>query len=153
MESVLHLKEPMKKLADDHDEWAHRILNRVEWRLLEGVVKILKEFRITVKIWEVKSSPTMHRSLERVYHYVSILETFVRDPSNCQYGITFNKYLKKNVLKRFPVYGAESQRKCWANYLAPQYKGIHLLTVNKLEVTKDVLRNESNGFFGNEISI
>ena len=50
MESVLYLKDAIRDLADESDEWSSRSLDRACWKLLEGCVVILKDFRDTVKI-------------------------------------------------------------------------------------------------------
>ena len=41
--------------------------------------------------------------------------------------------------------------RCFANFLAPQYKGIHLETTGKLETTKDDIKREVVRFEDNEV--
>ena len=47
----------------------------------------------------------------------------------------FAKELQKSLNKRFPNHGSEHKIRRIANYLAPQYKGMHLSEFNKMEET------------------
>ena len=42
MESVLHLKDAIKKLCDENDDWADKTIDRAGWKLIEEAVEILK---------------------------------------------------------------------------------------------------------------
>ena len=49
-----------------------------------------------------------------------------------------------NIEHRFPNKGLEVEERRFANYLAPQFKGIHLLSSNRLESTKDEIEATSD---------
>ena len=144
MESVLHLKEAIKKLCDENDDWADKTIARSGWKLIEGAVEILKPIRDTIKALEGEKEPTMHRVLERLYDNHYLLNKFINDKDNCQFGIGFARSLKRNLERRFPNRGCDVKERRFANYLAPQFKGVHLLTSNKLESTKEEIEAASN---------
>ena len=52
--------------------------------------------------------------------------------------------LKRNLEKRFPNRGMDIQERRFANYLAPQFKGVHLLDSDRLQITKDEIEQASN---------
>ena len=72
----------------------------------------------------------MHRVIERVYSMVKTFDKFIISPENSKFGIGFARQLKKQVLNRFPNFGCEEKVRRVANFLAPQYKGIHLEETN-----------------------
>lgn len=131
MVSVLHLREAIKKLCDENDDWSDKAIDRAGWKLLEGAVEILKPIKDTVKAFEGEKEPTMHRVLERLYTNHYLLNKFINNRNNCQYGIGFARSLKRNLEKRFPNRGMDIQERRFANYLAPQFKGVHLLDKRK----------------------
>ena len=55
-----------------------------------------------------------------------IIDEFISNPSNSRYGVGFARELKKQIKVRFPDKGTENKLNRLANYLAPQFKGIHL---------------------------
>ena len=65
MESIFHLKDAIKKLCDENDDWTEKTIDRAGWKLIEGAVEILKPIRETIKVFEGEKEPTMHRVLER----------------------------------------------------------------------------------------
>ena len=141
--SVLHLKKPLTNLMAGHDDWAEHELTASDWKLVEGAVELLKPVRETVKAWEGEKEPTMHRVVERIYTMHSQIDSFISKPSNNRYGIGFARELKKQIEVRFPETGTKNKLRCFANFLAPQYKGIHLEATGNLEKTKDDIRREA----------
>ena len=75
----------------------------------------------------------MHRVIERVYSMVKTFDKFIISPENNRFGIGFARELKKQVLNRFPNFGCEEKVRRVANFIAPQYKGIHLEETNQYE--------------------
>ena len=144
MISELHLKDVIKKLCDENEDWSDKIIDRAGWKLLEGAVKILKPIKDTVKAFKGEKEPTMQRVLERIYTNHYLLDKFINNHNNCHYGIGFARTLKMNIEHRFPNKGLEVEERRFANYLAPQFKGIHLLSSNRLENTKDELEATSD---------
>ena len=144
MISVQHLKDPIKKLCDENDDWSDKGLDRAGWKLLDGAVKVLKPIKDTVKAFEGEKEPTIHRVLERIYFNHYILNKFISDPINCNFGIGFARTLKRNIEKRFPNKEVAVDIRRFANYLAPQFKGVHLVNCNRLESTKDEIEALSN---------
>jgi hypothetical protein len=149
--SVLHLKKPLTNLMASHDDWAEHELSVSDWKLVEGAVELLKPVRDTVKALEAEKEPTMHRVVERIYTMHSQIDNFIAKPSNNRYGVGFARELKKQIEVRFPEVGTENKLRCFANFLAPQYKGIHLETTGKLETTKDDIKREVVRFEDNEV--
>ena len=144
--SVLHLKKPLTNLMATHDDWADHELTASDWKLVEGSVELLKPVRDTVKALEAEKDPTMHRVIERVYTMHSKIDSFISKPSNNRYGIGFARELKKQIEARFPETGTKNKLRCFANFLAPQYKGMHLESIGKLDMTKDDIRREVSRF-------
>ena len=144
--SVLHLKKPLTNLMATHDEWAEHELTVGDWKLIEGAVELLKPVRDTVKALEAEKEPTMHRVIERVYTMKAEIDAFISEPSNNRYGIGFARELKKQINARFPDTGSRNKWRCFANYLAPQYKGIHLEAMGKLDDTKEDIKREVRKF-------
>ena len=129
-----------------HDEWAEHELTVGDWKLIEGAVELLKPVRDTVKALEAEKEPTMHRVIERVYTMKAEIDAFISEPSNNRYGIGFARELKKQINARFPDTGSRNKWRCFANYLAPQYKGIHLEAMGKFDDTKEEIKREVRKF-------
>ena len=144
--SVLHLKKPLTNILATYDEWAEHELTVSDWKLIEGAVELLKPVKDTVKAFEAEKEPTMHRVIERIYSMKSQIDAFIGKPSNNRYGIGFARELKKQIEVRFPDTGSQNKLRCFANFLAPQYKGIHLEAIGKLDTTKDNIKREVNRF-------
>ena len=72
----------------------------------------------------------------------TVIDDFINNPQNNRYGIGFARELKNQIKKRFPNTGTDSKLRKYANYLAPQYKGIHLDAAEVLEETKAEIRAE-----------
>ena len=131
------------KLIANNDDWSEHELNASDWKLIEGAVELLKPIRDTVKAWEAEKMPKMPRVIERLYTMHSIIDDFIAKPSNNRYGVGFGRELKNQIEVRFPNTGTENKLRCMANYLAPQYKGIHLEATDKLEETKNDIRRDT----------
>ena len=71
-----------------------------------------------------------------------IIDEFVTNPTNNRYGVGFDRELKKQMDKRFPNKGTDNKYRRMANYLAPNYKGMHLEEENKLEAAKEYIKLE-----------
>ena len=145
MSSVLYLKKPLMNLMASQDGWAEHELSAGDWKLIEGAVQLLEPVQHTIKIWEVEKVPTMYTVIERIYTMHAVIDEFIVNPRNNRFGIGFARELKKNIEKRFPNTGTDDKVRRMANYLAPQYKGIHLEATNKLESTKDEIKEEFTG--------
>ena len=144
LSSVFHLKKPLTNLMASHDDWAEHELTAGDWKLIEGAVELLKPVRDTVKALEGEKEPTMHRVIERMYTLHSQIDAFIANPNNNRYGIGFARELKKQIEVRFPETGTKNKLRCFANFLAPQYKGIHLEAIGKLDMTKEDIKREVN---------
>ena len=148
--SVLHLKKPLMNLMAGQDDWTEHELSAGDWKLIEGAVTLLKPVRDTVKVLETEKEPTMHRVIERVYSMHTIIDSFIAEPTNNKHGIGFARQLKLQIENRFPNTGTDNKLRRIANYLAPQYKGMHLEATDKFEATKDEIRDEANILDQNE---
>ena len=144
LSSVLHLKKPIQKLTSSKESLTPHALSPGEWKLLEGSVKLLKPIRDTIKAWEAEKEPTMHRVVERLYSMHCILDDFIQNPTNNQYGVGFARELKKQIENRFPNKGTDNKFRRMANYLAPQFKGMHLELEDKLDTAKNYIKEEVN---------
>ena len=143
LSSVLHLKKPLQNLAAGNEDWAEHSFSASEWKLIDGAVKLLKPVRNTVKAWEGEVEPTMHRVIERIYTIHCIIDDFITNPANNMHGIGFARELKQQLEARFPKKGTDNKLRRMANYLAPQFRGIHLDEMNALEDTKNEIELES----------
>ena len=59
------------------------------------------------------------------------------------HGIGFARELKQQLEARFRKKGTDNKLRRMANYLAPQFRGIHLDEMNALEDTKNKIELES----------
>ena len=120
MESILYLKDVLQSLfIEDEDLWGPFIFTGSDWKLLLGAVTVLKPFLVATKVLEAEKVPTINSSIEQIYTLHEHLHGFVSNPSNCNYGITFARALKKRLLERFPSCGMTVFEKCVGNYLDP----------------------------------
>lgn len=136
LKSVLHLKKSLQNLAATNENWADHSLTASEWKLVEGAVVLLQPVKDTIKAWETEKEPTMHRVVERIYSMHFIIDGFINNPINSRYGIGFARELKRQIEVRFPDKGTGNKLNRLANYLSPQFKGIHLEDLDVLEETK-----------------
>ena len=143
LKSVLHLKKPLVKLAeqDETNDWSSRLLTAAEWKLAEGVVKVLELPLHVTKVWEAEVRPTMNLVIQELFELTEKLKQVSNDMKNCRYTRDFAKMLRNKVLqsepiKRFPKCGAEEEIYRFGNYLDPAFKGVHLEALDSLEKTK-----------------
>ena len=85
----------------------------------------------------------MHKVVERIYMMYGTIDTLTSYPMNNKSGIGFARELKRQLEKRFPDKGTKDKLPCMANYLAPQFKGMHLEEENKFETRKQDIERES----------
>ena len=131
------MKAAIEDLETREADWEDKALSKNEWKLLEGAVKLLEQFRETTKLWQYESIPTINMVVDRVYCMEEELTEFISDRKNDKFGITFAKELKKNLEKRFPNHGLDSFDRRVGNYLDPHLKGIHLRKFKVIDSTKD----------------
>ena len=142
--SLRPYKEIFENLSAENREWEKRNLSKQQWKLLEGAVANLEPFKDTIKAWEGEKEPTLDRVIERVYINHTILDSFISDPRNQKEkcGLMFARKLKENLENRFPAKGTDCMIYGKANYLSPQFKGIHLMAEDKLEEVKSAMEEE-----------
>ena len=133
LDSILHLKSALLYLNSE-DNWKEHVLSVADWKLIEATSSLLKYFSETVLIFESESQPTMHEVIPRIFSLNERLSSFIESSTNVN-AKKFAKELQKSLNKRFPNHGSENNFRRMANYLAPQYKGMHLNEFNKLEET------------------
>ena len=139
LSSVLYLKTALAQLTSDLDNWGEFQLSVNDWKLVETAVELLKPFKDTIEIWQAEKEPTMHRVIERLYTLNALLTQFLQKNRNNKIGSSFAKALQQSLNTRFPNNGTENALRRIANYIAPQYKGIHL--ENELELVKSDIKN------------
>ena len=144
--SVQHLKKPLVNLMSKNEKWHKYSLTPGQWNLLDIAVKLLKPVKETILAWEVEKEPTMHRVIERLYTLQCTIEAFIQSPeSRGGVGIGFARELQKQLERRFPSKGTQKNLPRMANYLAPQFKGMHLeedwmLESAKMDIEAEVLK-------------
>ena len=87
LESVLHLKKPLKKLFVDKESWEGHSLTNTEWKLVEGATKCLLFVRRMIKKLEAEKEPTINKVIVEVFNAQTFLRNFINTPGNCGYGI------------------------------------------------------------------
>ena len=75
--------------------------------------------------------PTIHHLIERIYTLNEYLIEFIKKNLNNNIGTKFAKELQLGLSRRFPKQGSQNKYRRIANYLAPQYKGLHITDLNK----------------------
>ena len=146
LESILHLKRPLKKLFDEKESWEEHFLTNTEWKLIEGATKCLKAVKRMIKKLEAEKEPTMNKVIAEVFNVQTILRTFINTPGNCGYGIMFARELKAQIEVRFPDKGTDRVQRRMANYLDPKFRGAHLDQYEKLESTKQEIENKIKSY-------
>ena len=110
---------------------------------------MLKPVKDTIKVWETETEPTMQTVIQQLYSLHENIETFIKDKQNTRYGIGFARELKKQIEVRFPETGTKNKLRWFVNFLAPQYKRIHLEAIGKLYMTKEDIKREVNRLYDN----
>ena len=143
LKSVLHLKKPLVKLAelDESNDWSSRMLSPAEWKLAEGVVKVLELPLHVTRVWEAEVRPTMNLVVSELFTMTEKLKTISNNMKFCRFTRDFARMLRVKVLqsepiKRFPMCGAEEEIFRYGNYLDPVFKGVHLEALEVLQKTK-----------------
>ena len=80
--------------------------------------------------------PFIHCVIERIYTLNEYLIEFIKKNLNNNIGTKFAKELQLGLSRRFPKQGSQNKYRRIANYLAPQYKGLHITDLNKMNETK-----------------
>ena len=140
LSSVQYLKAPLAALTNDKDNWGEFHLSPSDWRLLDSCIHLLKPFSETVRVFEAEKEPTIHHVIERIYTLGELLKQFInkhKNDNSHRASVKFAKELQASLDKRFPENGTDNKLRCMANYLAPQFKGIHLQG-NILDVKTDI---------------
>ena len=102
---------------------------------MKGACVNLKKCKLTTKIFEQEKVPTINLVCDRIFTVVEELNAFIKDRQNRGSGVMFARQLKSQIEFRFPGYGTDRDENCFANYLDPVLKGLHLKSVNKFEET------------------
>ena len=142
LESVQYLKKPLVNLMSRNDKWHKYSLTPGQWNLLDVAVKLLKPVKETILAWEAEKTPTMHRVIERLYTLQCTIDAFIEGPESRVVGVGFARELKTQLDKRFPLKGTQKNLARMANYLAPQFKGMHLEEAWMLESAKMDIEGE-----------
>ena len=152
LERLLHHQECVelmdrKRLLDDV---SHIIPNRIEWRILESVTKILKPVKICTKVFENQSEPSVNRVAEELFNVEEQLKDVIGDVTEHMYVKHFAKNLRRSLQRRFPDYGLNEKIFGFANFLDSRLKGIHLEQVGAMEkyteaVTKAIAGSGEDG--------
>lgn len=138
MESVLYLKSVIQEVAtiESSRTFDTKTPEAYEWKLIKGAVKILEPLKITSNMWEVEKSASINTVIERLhFHHYSLLQ-FVNYKSNCDYGVSFARYLRRILNERFPNCGSDFAVNRLGNFLDPSKKGINLKALKKYALVK-----------------
>ena len=119
-----------------NDNWSEYSLSYSEWKLINTSSNLLSHFCFAVKIFESEQVPTIHRVIERIYTLNEYLIEFIKKNLNNIIGTKFANELQLGLSRRFPKQGSQNKYRRIANYLAPQYKGLHITDLNKMNETK-----------------
>jgi len=124
--SILKLMPALQHLAshDDTLEWTERVPNAAEVKVLESLVEILTQIKITTKKWEGDKEPTLQAVVPELWNIKDVLETKINKKE--RYVSTFAKQLKALINRRFPKCGTENRLSSAAHYLDPEYQGLIL---------------------------
>ena len=123
-----------------NDNWSEYSLSYSEWKLIDTSSKLLSHFCFTVKIFESEQVPTIHRVIERIYTLNEYLIEFIKKNLNNNIGTKFANELQLGLSRRFPKQGSQNKYRRIANYLAPQYKCLHITDLNKMNEQNLILR-------------
>jgi len=124
--SVLRLMPALQHLAtqDASLEWADRVPNAAEVKVLQSLIEILSQIKIASKRWEGEKDPTIHAIIPELYNIKDILEK--KANARERYVSTFAKQLKKLILERFPKWGTDNLLTSMGHYLDPEFQGLIL---------------------------
>ena len=127
-ERLLYHQECLEDMdrSRDLDKISSQVLNRNDWRILQAVVEILKPVKISTKILETESEPSINRVAECLYDLDEGLKAKIENTETPSWARALAKNLKKSLVKRFPSYGLTERLFGYGNFLDPHLKGIHL---------------------------
>ena len=106
------------------DEVSHAIPTRQEWRVLEGIIKILKPVKIVTKVFESQTNPTINRVAEEIFNLEEQLKEMINDEEEHSNVKAFAKNLRRSIQRRFPDYALGEKIVGFGNFLDPRLKGI-----------------------------
>ena len=142
MNSVIAHQTCLENLARRGEERFPELVPTItDFILMKGACENLKRCKITTKIFEQEKVPTINLVVDRIFTMVEELDTFIKDKNNRGSGVMFARHLKTQLEKRFPGYATDRDLNCFANYLDPVIKGLHLKAVNKFDITINKLES------------
>ena len=124
--SILRLKPALQHLAanDGTLEWSSRVPNAAEFEVLESLVKLLTQIKITCKKWEGEKEPTIQAIIPELWNIKDVLERKINAKE--RYVSSFAKELKKLIISRFKNWGTDNLLTSVAHYLDPEFQGLIL---------------------------
>ena len=134
--SILYLKQPLMYLFSENSDWDDYSLSSDDWKLVESATNLLKFFCDTVNIWQSESTPTLNTVIERVFTMNEEITKYIKNNKRNKIAVKFAEKLLHHLKLRFPNSGTDNKFRCVANYLSPNYRGIHLHQNNKYDDTK-----------------
>ena len=143
IKGVRHHRKCLEAMANDDLIDTTLVPSISEWKMIEGAVEILSPFEKTTKIWEQEMVTTLNTVGRCLYEHIHNLNDYTTDAGNKGFGVTFAKELMKRLKVRFPSYGFTIPENCFANFLDPTLKGIHLKEESLYENTIDNLERSA----------
>ena len=150
MKGVLYHKQCLLRLAqqghlrfeNSEGQVVDLIPSFNDFLIIEAGAEVLESCLITTKIFEAEKSPTLPYVVERLYTMDQEYEEFINNTVNRREkkkAVAFAKVLREEMSIRFPQFGTDRKINCFANFLNPSTKGVHLKLVSKYESTLEEL--------------
>jgi len=124
--SVLRLMPALQHLAanDESLEWSSRVPNAAEVKVLESLVQLLTQIKVTCKKWEADKEPTLQLIIPELWNIKDVLERKINDRE--RYVSSLAKELKKLIVSRFKGWGTDNLLTSMAHYIDPEFQGLIL---------------------------
>ncbi|XP_065664644.1 E3 SUMO-protein ligase ZBED1-like isoform X2 [Hydra vulgaris] len=137
IKSVLQLKEAIKTLAKSNEEFARSCPSDDQWKTLEYSMPFLEKiYNISVGL-SADKRPTIQDVIPELY---SLHQELLAQQNHKDKATRISiKMLISELQERYPLNGAEQLINCYANFLDPRYKGLHLIEYKKIDDIKEAL--------------
>ncbi|XP_065682346.1 uncharacterized protein LOC136086280 isoform X1 [Hydra vulgaris] len=137
IKSVLEVKDAIKTLAKTNDEFERSCPSDDQWKTLEYSIPFLEKiYNISVTL-SADKRPTIQDVIPELYSLHQ--ELLSHQHHKHKPTRTFIKMLICELQERYPLNGAEQLINCFANFLDPRYKGLHLIEYKKCDEIKEAI--------------
>ena len=105
--------------------WTSKVPNAAQVKIAQTLVKILERVKISCKIWETDTTPSIHTVVRELWNIKGCLEEYI-DSEADQYISDYALKLRDLIENRFPDCGTNERINAVSHFLDPEFKGLIL---------------------------